>query len=870
MSSSYANSNLDVTNYKAKEGNGRAKWGSFAYESSYGSREGRTSRNGPVWLEKSLSENRESDDDETMSISVRSVASFLRGQNVPVDPFVMAEREDKRRKAMELQEAIKEQLKERELMKKIEKEKRLKEEKMEEDRLKKQMELEKERLKLEKQLQMEKQENEKRKQEAMKLALEKAELDAKLLRDRKKRERALSNQANLDEIISIEKHGNETEIVMDGCQKKENDVADKMSKLSVNSQSTGKEDIDDGETILIGTPIKLKKKNLDSYRKKTYKKQHNVERDSSDDELSTTKSVDSLATSSMSTTTNSSTSTSESSKNTSHQSSIKAASVKDTPAQPPQGQKMLTELDGIALILQTMTPFVPLATLNQDLFGLNQFNLGNLQLAYLQQLQQQQSRLNTPIIMPQIQTPIPALATTPQSLNQNKSMNAPAKVPEKKTSNTLRDESIDTGFESEGKTSNGGDKDSLSSYDSPTRIKARFIKTLEQSGVTGLDERNFVIGRQEAFGVQKSPTVRSPEIFSGQGRHDTYAVIGKQGTFLVPPEKQENYAITRKQDVISEFPEGNLLPERREFLPIRPQTNPNPPRNLESFDIQRPQTTAMTPEKPLTPQIPAIPHDGTFTKDDIKKQDACTSTWDEKNEIKVLTPQKYRVPRIKNSDKSCETVATQTDSVMFCEFCCFHQHCHHALMNGAETTTSTTHLLTTKTENLHSTTTTNQEIKTTTMVRSKSKEKNRIEDRPQWGVNKPSIQYVKASERDPFYMRNKKKRYAKKSDEKYDDSSVCSHNNCPILTASTNSPVLTKKYIKSRNICTEILPIKTDRNGRVYILHEENTNNFLINEALKRHHQHQLRSVKSLDYDDKSYSTSPKNGKKDFQNLFRD
>jgi hypothetical protein len=164
------------------------------------------------------------------------------------------------------------------------------------------------------------------------------------------------------------------------------------------------------------------------------------------------------------------------------------------------------------------------------------------------------------------------------------------------------------------------------------------------------------------------------------------------------------------------------------------------------------------------------------------------------------------------------------------------------------------------------TTTMNQEIKTT-MVR-KANDKNKLDERPQWGVNRPRIAYVKASERDPFYARNRQKRYTKKRDDKYDpDNGICNHKDCPILTMNTQSPILNRKFCKARNICTEILPIKTDKNGRVYLLHEAETNNYLINEALKKHHQKQMsRKFKSLDYDDQFYSL-PKTGK-DFQNFF--
>lgn len=102
-----------------------------------------------------------------------------------------------------------------------------------------------------------------------------------------------------------------------------------------------------------------------------------------------------------------------------------------------------------------------------------------------------------------------------------------------------------------------------------------------------------------------------------------------------------------------------------------------------------------------------------------------------------------------------------------------------------------------------------------------------IQDRPKWGVNRPTNQYVKASERDPMYMRNKRKKFRKlfsldnnNSDAIDSGNEICmSRSTSPSLITSDGNESAAKLRNKkiSRNICTEILPIKTDISGRVYL-----------------------------------------------------
>lgn len=73
--------------------------------------------------------------------------TYLRGQNIPVDAQILQEREVKRQKALELQNAIKKQLEERDRQRKEEKERRMREERLEEERIKREREKEKQRQK---------------------------------------------------------------------------------------------------------------------------------------------------------------------------------------------------------------------------------------------------------------------------------------------------------------------------------------------------------------------------------------------------------------------------------------------------------------------------------------------------------------------------------------------------------------------------------------------------------------------------------------------------------------------------------------------------------------------------------------------------
>lgn len=751
--SSYANSStIDSSINYQKSREGRAKWGSYLFDSFAKDNNGRSSRNtnGPVWLEKSLSEARDSEE-ETMSISVHSVSSFLRGQNAPVDAYILAERESKRRKAMELQQAIKEQLEEREKIKRLERERQWQQEKLEEERLSRQMDMEKQRLEKEQKFQNEKLENERRKEETMKKALEKAALEAQMERERKRREKALALQSSLDETISIQKIGERTEICIEGFQKpltvdvtKEIPVKDETSTTgkavereatptkSISNDQTDKnsnndddeDEEEDGETILIGTPIKLKKKNLEAFRRKFNKRQQNTDNDvkTSDEEMSTPKTIKSTE------------------------------SVNNEKNTTKSTAKSFSDLEGIAIVLQTM-PLVPFVPLTNEMFGFNQLN--NLAL-----LMATQNRLGSPnVMLPIIQRDI----STPSTNNEKLDLSQFIIPPNNPSTITLQIQQVDNN-----------------------------MKHSDSSKITSIP-----------------PT----------------------------PDVNPSYENSKSQN--------------------------------DSLTSNAQQVSAQT-SIPNTPPIqicstPSIPHDGTFTKEEssFSCHDVCTSTINEnnccsmkENEIKILTPQKYRVTQPAATNEASKTVATQTESFLFCEFC---SHQYHNILTHQRCSHSTNDI---NNNNLITANGNNHNVHQNDVIKPKEKKN---EERPKWGVRNPPIKYLKASERDPFYGKSRKKRYLKKAaseSEKNDDS--CTYKDCPLV----QSPLLSRRCNKMQNrenLCSNLLPIKTDRFGRICLVDEQN---FIMKEAMKRVPYYTSDTESSIDIKQKSFFLPKKAN--DFKDIFVD
>lgn len=275
--------------------------------------------------------------------------SFIRGQNAPIDPNILAERTTKRIKAIELQNAIKAQVEERERLRKLELEKSLIEERRLEENLRQQRESNEQRFEEEQRITREKLEREQRKQEMMKMAIEKARQEAELERARKKRSIYSANESGPP--TQHEDHTAKSPTVDDMRTKNRAEFAN-STVHSVDTDDT--RDSDDDEKILIGTPIRMRKKTLNKGTKMSpsAKKELTVQNEKE-----------------------------------SNSGAVAINTVAATSAAAPD-----TNVDGIALVLQTLPPIMPI--LNNDIINLNQninnLNTSNIQLAVMLAHQMQQ------------------------------------------------------------------------------------------------------------------------------------------------------------------------------------------------------------------------------------------------------------------------------------------------------------------------------------------------------------------------------------------------------------------------------------------------------------------------------------------------
>lgn len=217
---------------------------------------------------------------------------------------------------------------------------------------------------------------------------------------------------------------------------------------------------------------------------------------------------------------------------------------------------------------------------------------------------------------------------------------------------------------------------------------------------------------------------------------------------------------------------------------------------------------------------------------DTHTKDAATVTEDfESNSAKRIDESEAKS---KSESSHVMDASTQTDRKQeYCFQCRFH-HCHHHHVLLRDLTTEDVKTIAVNHVGTKLKCSDKECVNSSNGSRNScpdTKEPIKLEDRPKWGVNRPVQQYVKASERDPFYMRNKRKKHQKRkfSEEqhRFEDGDVSKDNSAPgsrstspspsIITNSTvtiSSPTLNKR---KRSVCTEILPIKTDMNGRVYL-----------------------------------------------------
>lgn len=597
-------------------------------------------------------------------------SSHIRGQNIPMDPNLLAERVGRRRKAMELQEAIKEQLMEQERMKKWEKEKRIQEDLLAEEKLMQQIEAERQRLEYEARMREEKLQNERRKAEIMRLAVEKAELEAKIEKD--KRRMHLKDEKK-SEVKAFEE-------------------SVQMTKQIETPVVVAKEVIVEPVTELENIPVE-------------------------------------------------------------HSAPVQ----RKTPTQELIATPKPTDIDGIALILQNITPVAPLANIGQDLLGLNN-SVNNLQFALL--LAQQQQQLN--IQARQLNTI--SSASSIMSTAASEEMQMPL--------NTVRDAAANQVKSTESKVQNQSGEVKECAY--CCRIHGH-----QRGQFSSVENRN-------------------------EGAKDK--LNDESGI----PENHE--------DAEEDIPEMNL-----------------------ALDV-----------------VPKLPSDGTFIRDEsdtLVDAEIATQTDSEStgNELvawpRILTPRKYRVDSSTNTTMLVQRseVGIQTDLLLLqnCNICA---HKQLVLKEISQVTTSVTQTSSRKTElspirrqeninNKDGNTMTTTTITTTTTIRAKANERGsrhaKREPRPKWGVNQPAFQYVKASDRDPFCLRRRRKNQLKnysltdheEEEEQYSknkiDSGVSSNISSHSLDLYEERPQIDEDLemgsANRRNMCTEILPITTDGNGQVFV-----------------------------------------------------
>lgn len=576
--------------------------------------------------------------------------SFIRGQNVPIDASTLAERATKRMKALELQNAIKEQLEEREKIKRQELEQSLIEQRKHEDRVRQQMEAERLHAEEELRKQQEKVENEQKRQEMMRVAIEKAQQEAELEKRRRKRENLLKLHDFPVEIYH-QQQKSEADSPRQRKEPEENKVSDAQFNIHSNNLHTHRSE--DDEKILIGTPIKMRKK-ISSKTKK-------------------------------------------------------AVEPENTTTVTSKDSSTATDIDGIALVLQTLPPIVPV--LSNDLLNLNQniSNLNNIQLAVM--IAHQMQQLNSI-----------AQNQSPEQTNINlQTVNHNSQHPEQKQHSVVSPRSK-----------------SPSSADRST--EQRQSNDIKQNESQLYCEHCNIHCKNTANLADKSI------------KENTCHQVQIDAATLTS-DFDDLHTDTRQIDIgTNTYKESTTLDENTQFIDAATQT-------------------------------------------ESKAETECCAKCDHLHVITNELPINELTEAKSTAEKNAvrEYVMSTNSSVARPK--------------------------------------TNTEQKTDMK---ELKEPTRLEDRPKWGVNQPIVQYVKASERDPFYLRNKRRRSKKRVAEVPNSSDLhCnvspsndSRSVSPSPSIITNSTITlsSPRHKKDndnqafkRNICTEILPIKTDVNGRVYL-----------------------------------------------------
>ncbi|KAL0271264.1 UNVERIFIED_CONTAM: hypothetical protein PYX00_008409 [Menopon gallinae] len=163
------------------------------------------------------------DDEQYKNYSSDSQKNFILGQNVRLTPEVIEERERKRRRALEHQDAIRQQLEDRERRRKEERLNKLREERLEEERIKREQETERLRMEEEQRRNKEKEEKEKRKEQVMKEAIEMAERKA---REEKLHHRKHVRVEEQEEVVQVKR-----EKPLESSREKKNSVRTPRAKF---------------------------------------------------------------------------------------------------------------------------------------------------------------------------------------------------------------------------------------------------------------------------------------------------------------------------------------------------------------------------------------------------------------------------------------------------------------------------------------------------------------------------------------------------------------------------------------------------------------------------------------------------------------
>ncbi|XP_063995003.1 uncharacterized protein LOC135172683 isoform X2 [Diachasmimorpha longicaudata] len=168
----------------------------------------------PSWLERGLSrmdhssqilvinhDSASSPDSSTTGSTGSDSKTYLRGQNIPVDAHILQEREAKRQKALELQNAIKQQLEEKDRKRREEREQKLREEREEEERIKRERNKENERFEEEQRRLKDKEDAKLKKEVAMREILETAE---RIAREEKRQKRQRDDASDVERFNAPE------------------------------------------------------------------------------------------------------------------------------------------------------------------------------------------------------------------------------------------------------------------------------------------------------------------------------------------------------------------------------------------------------------------------------------------------------------------------------------------------------------------------------------------------------------------------------------------------------------------------------------------------------------------------------------------